>query len=53
MVSGGRLTKENASSPGILGIYLTPDQARAMLEQASSRATVNGSPQDWAIRSRS
>lgn len=30
------------------GIYLTPDQARAVLEQASSQATDDGGQQDWA-----
>lgn len=33
--------------PRDLGIYLSPDQARALLEQASSRAAA-GSVQDWA-----
>ena len=30
-----------------LGIYLSPDQARSMLDQASSRAAADGDQQDW------
>jgi hypothetical protein len=31
-----------------LGIYVTPDQARAVLEQASSRAAADSIQEDWA-----
>jgi hypothetical protein len=34
--------------PRDLGIYLTPDQARAVLEQASKRAAADGIQEDWA-----
>jgi hypothetical protein len=34
--------------PQDLGIYLSPDQARAVLEQASSRAAAESFQEDWA-----
>jgi hypothetical protein len=34
--------------PRDLGIYLSPDQARAVLEQASSRAATESVQEDWA-----
>ena len=34
--------------PRDLGIYLSPDQARSMLDQASGRAAADGVQEDWA-----
>jgi hypothetical protein len=34
--------------PRDLGIYLSPDQAHAVLEQASQRATAESAQEDWA-----
>jgi len=46
--AGGRPTPEGECvEPRDLGIYLSPDQARAVLEQASSRVNADSAQEDW------
>lgn len=47
--AGGQpVTSGECVEPRDLGIYLSPDQARALLEQASGRAVTESVQQDWA-----